>query len=378
MGGGGIEQFIERLFGEDLHARTILSLSNATLGVLYSVSLCIHVIGKVYAMSTGNSGKHGVKQVDRLLSNEKVSPWALAPAWIATLVGPREQVLVAVDWTDFAKDDHTTLVASLLTRHGRASLLLWKTVKKSDLKGKQSAYEAEFFEHLRDCMPEGVRTVIVADRGFGSQETFRNITELGMDYVIRFRKGILLTDEWGVQKYASEWENKNGTAKMLKDMGVTADCYIVPAIVLVHDKRMKQSWCLATNRAELTAADLVTWYGRRFTIEETFRDAKNEHFGMGLSATHIRNAQRRDRLIFIAALAHHLLTLLGAAGEKCGLDKTLKSNTSAKRQLSLFNQGSYWYMAIPNMRPARLQLLVEAYHQVLTECRFTRDLFALV
>jgi hypothetical protein len=28
-------------------------------------------------------------------------------------------------------------------------------------------------------------------------------------------------------------------------------------------------------------------YARRFTIEETFRDLKDNHFGMGLSATHI-------------------------------------------------------------------------------------------
>lgn len=56
---------------------------------------------------------------------------------------------------------------------------------------------------------------------------------------------------------------------------------------------------------------------------------------------------RRYRLIFIGAFAHMLLTLLGAAGERCGLDRTLKSNTSKKRQMSLYNQGLHWYMAHP-------------------------------
>ncbi|MGK3996230.1 hypothetical protein [Sorangium sp. So ce1024] len=41
---------------------------------------------------------------------------------------------------------------------------------------------------------------------------------------------------------------------------------------------------------------------------------------MGLSATHIRDAARHDRLLLRVALAHTLLTLLGAASEASGLD----------------------------------------------------------
>jgi hypothetical protein len=294
------------------------------------------------------------------------------------LVGPRQEVLVALDWTDFDGDDHTTLVASLFTNHGRATSLLWRTVKKSTLLGNRNSYEDEFLEHLRDSMPEGVRTTILADRGFGDQERYRKITDLGMDYVIRFREGILVTDEWGLQKPAAEWVAKSGRASMHKQMAVTNDCYVVPAVVLAHDKRMKESWCLATSRSDKTAADIVKWYGKRFTIEETFRDKKNGHLGMGLSSTHIRNEARRDRLIFIAAIAHMLVTLLGAAGEKCGLDRTLKSNTSAKRQLSLYNQGLHWYMAIPNMREERLRLIIDAYGEVLREHELTRELFGVI
>jgi hypothetical protein len=141
---------------------------------------------------------------------------------------------------------------------------------------------------------------------------------------------------------------------------------------------MKESWCLATSRSDKGAPEIVKWYGKRFSIEETFRDTKNGHLGMGLSATHIRDEARRDRLIFIAAIAHMLVTLLGAAGEKCGLDRTLKSNTSAKRQLSLYNQGLHWYMAIPNMREERLQLLINAYGEVLREHELTSDLFGVI
>jgi uncharacterized protein (DUF885 family) len=53
-------------------------------------------------------------------------------------------------------------------------------------------------------------------------------------------------------------------------------------------KKMKESWCLATSRRSDTPRAIVKLYGRRFTIEETFRDTKNLRFGLGLSATHIR------------------------------------------------------------------------------------------
>jgi hypothetical protein len=373
-----IQRFLNEVVDGDLHVKTILSLANATLGVLHAASLCIHVIGRTYGWVTDNDGKHGVKQVDRLLSNEKVSPWALARHWIAMLVGPREEILVALDWTDFDKDDHTTLVASLITKHGRATPMVWKTVNKATLAGNRNRYEDELLEHLRDSMPQGVTVTILADRGFGDQERYRKITELGMHYVIRFRDAILVTDQWGTQKTAYEWVSKSGRAAMHKDMAVTSDAYIVPAIVVAHDKRMNEAWCLATSRSDKTASEIVKWYGKRFTIEETFRDTKNGHLGMGLSATHIRNEARRDRLIFIAAIAHMLLTLLGEAGEKCGLDRTLKSNTSPKRQLSLYNQGIHWYMAIPSMREERLRILIDAYGAVLAQRDLTRELLAVL
>src|SRR6185436_6205861 len=104
-------------------------------------------------------------------------------------------------------------------------------------------------------------------------------------------------------------------ARKLASPKVTADRTEIGAVVVVKDKRMKDSWCLASSLGDLSAGEIVKLYGRRFTIEETFRDQKDLHFGMGLSATHIRNADRRDRLLLLVAMAHSLLTLLGAASE---------------------------------------------------------------
>jgi hypothetical protein len=57
------------------------------------------------------------------------------------VLGPRKKVVVVLDWTDFDKDDQTTLSLCLLTRHGRATPLLWKTYRKSELAGERTAAE---------------------------------------------------------------------------------------------------------------------------------------------------------------------------------------------------------------------------------------------
>lgn len=378
LNAASIERFLADVLEVDWHVATLRSVSLGTLGVLHAVSLCIHVIGRAAAWARDKDPKHAVKQIDRLLSNENVSIWAFAKAWVRFVVGPRPEVLVALDWTEFDADGHATIAAYLITNHGRATPLLWQTVEKANLEGNRNAHEDRLLEKLAECMPEGVRVTVLADRGFGDQKRYEHLRGINFDFVIRFREVITVSDQWGTSKPAAEWLPASGRATMLKEAAVTQDFYVLPAVVVVRDKKMQEAWCLATSRADVGAADVVKLYSRRFTIEETFRDTKDIHFGMGLKATHIKSAERRDRLLLLAALAHALLTLLGAAGERCGLDRKLKTNTSKKRQMSLYNQGCYWYMAIPNMREERLTMLMQAYAEVLREHDFLRDIFGVI
>ena len=141
---------------------------------------------------------------------------------------------------------------------------------------------------------------------------------------------------------------------------------------------MQEAWCLATNRTDLDSNNIVKLYGRRFTIEETFRDQKDIHFGFGLSSTHIGDPIRRDRLLMLAAMAQALLTLLGAAGEAAGLDRMLKVNTVKRRTLSLLRQGTFWVHALPNMPDERAHILVESFDKILAEHAFSRDVLGTI
>jgi Transposase DDE domain len=217
----------------------------------------------------------------------------------------------------------------------------------STLKGTRNDHEYSLVEVLHEAIDADVEVVLLADRGFGDHKLYEFLESLGWDFVIRFRGRIALRNAAGETRAAEEWVPVNGRATMLRKVCVTDDRAEVAAVVVVRAPKMKEAWCLATTLAKRKASEVVKLYGKRFTIEETFRDEKNLHFGMGLSATHIRDASRRDRLLLLAAIAHALLTLLGAASEEAGLDRYLKVNTVKRRTHSLYRQGLYWYDCIP-------------------------------
>jgi hypothetical protein len=356
-----IHEFIEDLIGEDLHAQRVRSVSNGVIGVLHAATLAIHAIGEGLAVAMGLDPKHAIKQVDRLLSNRGVDVEVLAPLWVSFVLAERKDIVVALDWTDFDGDEQTTLVLNVITTHGRATPLLWKTVRKKGLKTRRNDYEDDLLRRLRDAVPADVRVTVLADRGFGDQKLYQYLRrELGFDYVIRFRGNIRVTSASGEARTAAEWLRPDGRLLELRGAGVTADDTTVERIVIVRAQGMKDAWYLASSRTDLTGAKIKDLYGRRFTIEENLRDTKNLHFGLGLSATHISVPARRDRLLLLVALAEALLTLLGAAAESLGLDKKLKVNTVKKRTHSLFRQGSFWYRAIPTMKEERLRDLMTA------------------
>ena len=99
---------------------------------------------------------------------------------------------------------------------------------------------------------------------------------------------------------------------------------------------------------------------------------------MGMSWNAIRRTDRRDRMFLLASMAHGLLTLLGEAGERTGLDRMLKANTAKKRSLSLVRQGLRWYQLIPTMPDARLRVLMEAFGAAMAEHEIYRAVLGVL
>jgi hypothetical protein len=375
----GIHQVLSGLLGEDLHAKRVSSLCDATLGVLHSGSLAICAIGQGLAAARSLKPKHAVKQIDRLLSNTAINVDDILFRWVPFIIGERSSIMVAMDWTDFDADNQATIMPALMSDHGRSTPLVWLTVDKSTLKDRRNFYEHRVLLRLAELLPAETKVCIVADRGFGDQKLYKMLTEdLCFDYVIRFRGNIAVTAATGETRTAAAWVQAGGRARVLRGAEVTADRYRVGTVVCVQDPDMKQAWCLAASSTDATAKQLTGLYGRRWGIECTLRDSKDLRFGMGLGTIRVKSPERRDRLWLINAFAVVLLTLLGAAGEALGYDRMLKTNTTKRRVHSLFRQGCMLYDLIPTMREQWLRPLMQRFSQMLHEQPLFTDVFGPV
>ena len=65
--------------------------------------LAIHAVGRGLAQAMGTLTKHGVKQVDRLLSNRGVDVGTFFAYWTPYIVGARKEVIVALDWDELCR-----------------------------------------------------------------------------------------------------------------------------------------------------------------------------------------------------------------------------------------------------------------------------------
>src|SRR3954462_2757356 len=134
-----VRSFLDSVLSEDIHAKRVDSLANAALGVMTGASLAVAMIGRSLAQARGLLTKHAVKQVDRLLSNPGIEAWDIFATWVPEMVGSRTDIVVAMDWTDYDADGQATLALKLVTRHGRATPLVWLSVHKDELSDARNA-----------------------------------------------------------------------------------------------------------------------------------------------------------------------------------------------------------------------------------------------
>src|SRR5215218_335000 len=262
-----VRAFLDSVLDEDIHTKRVASLANATLGVMTGASLGVAIIGKSLAQARGLLPKHAIKPVDRLLSNSKLEAWDIFATWVPEMVGSRTDIVVAMDWTDYDADGQATLALKLVTRHGRATPLIWLSVHKDELTDARNAYEDAAVRRLAEVLSDDVKVTLLADRGFADTKLFGFLDELGFDYVIRLKGNTKVSAGDGLTRPAGEWVGQGGRARKLRDAAVTAAQYPVGAVVCVHAKGMKEAWCLATSNAAASSRQIIDLYSKRWSVE---------------------------------------------------------------------------------------------------------------
>jgi hypothetical protein len=372
-----VHKFVQDLAGEVLHPKQVDSLAHSVVGAIHADTASITAIGRAAARAREVSEKHSIKQVDRLLANSKVDASEVMRQVIPVLVSGRSRIVVAVDWTEFASNGHSTVAVSMITDHGRATPLMWTTLATKKLKKRRARFEDQVLWRLRLALPDHVHVTVLADRGFADTGLFWTLQEkMRFDYVIRFKAGTFVEAADGDARPAGEWVPTNGQAKHILKPRMTRKRRSVPAVVCVKRAGMKESWCLVTSLADAAAEDVIQLYSRRFDIEHTFRDQKDWRFGLALDHMTLGTPGRRDRMLLVLALATMFSVIVGAAGEQLGLDRTLRANTETKKRThSLLRQG-HEYMA--GVARAVIVDVRRTFHALWRDLRATDRIYALL
>lgn len=286
-------------------AKTLADLVEATTHVGRAT---LSAIGRSLA---GGTTKSRIQRAWRFCDNDRVHVADAMAGFVRRLTRKRKKpLLVALDWTE-VRAFHTLMAAAVLG--GRAVPLLWATYTEGQLYRSQNSYEEGLLRLLVSMLPEGVKVIILADRGFGRTELARACQNLGVRFLIRIKPDVRVTHP----SYAGRLDDypiRRGVWRVLAGAQYRSDQAVTLSVVIRWKRglprKRDEAWFLMTDLPG-NAVQLTDLFARRMAIEELFRDAKDGRYGLGLGRAQVEAAGRLDRLILIVALALILLCGLG-------------------------------------------------------------------
>lgn len=331
------------------HVKTI---GHLVQGLLISKQAGLAAIG--HHLITDTSPKHNIKRVDYYLGKSRVDVLKAARQLAHWLIGQRREVYISVDWTKVRQ--WPVLVATLAYK-GRGVPIFWAAMDPKKMCNSMNRFEFVFCQLLKQhVLPKNLRCILIMDRGFRRVSFLKQLHSLGFYYVIR-TGGNTQVQHRKYRGKMQDWVTQKGQLKELKHAYIRQHQGIQARLVGCWDVGQKEPWILCTN-LDLPKRAIVKIYGKRFQIEETFRDYKCPRFGLGLSRVTVSNTDRLEKLMLIVVLAHCFAMMLGDFAKRQHLDSTFRANTLTSRPThSLFTLGLYYWQRMKwNLQDVRASL----------------------
>ena len=272
-------------------------------------------LGRVLAEERHGAAKHAIKRVWRFTANDRIHISDAMQGPLRWLFRNRRRwknhpLVVTFDWTK-VRSFHTLMAAAVID--GRGVPLLWASYEEELLYKSQNNLEEGLLRLLKYILPEWMRVILVADRGFGRTELARTCQTLGFRYVIRIHPNVYVQ----CREYRGRLDLlpvQRGTQQLLREVQFRKQNPVTQHVAVCWKKGLPkhrdECWFLMTDLSD-SVQKLTALYGRRMTIEELFRDKKNSRHGWALRNMQITRPERFDRLLLILALAYWLLVGIG-------------------------------------------------------------------
>lgn len=357
---------LHRILSENLpkiHAKRLASLLTAVEAVVSGSRLTLSDLGRGLPGSV--AVKHNIKRIDRLLGNYALrteTPKLYEALARNSLVGI-SMPLIVIDWSDLTPDRHWQLLRASVAIEGR-SMTLYEQVHPQSQATAPHVHEA-FLNQLATILPQGCVPILITDAGFRSV-WFRLVNRMGWHWIGRIRNRDMVSpaddDTWigckSLYAYATGKAKSLGQYQYVRNHPVDCRLVLIKRASLGRHKKSRQGkmvcssnslknaraqrepWLLAVcpGLAHPSAVAVIAVYAQRMQIEESFRDLKNERFGLGFSSNRSTQKARLGVLLLVACLASFVLRLIGEAGKARQLDFQFQSNTRRSRPvLSVIN-----------------------------------------
>lgn len=314
-----------------MHAARVQVLLGAVTALLYGRRLVLMDLARSWpgAMRV----RAPLKRLDRLLSNHHLSGERplLYAAMANLLVRTTPCPIIVVDWSALDHRGRWHLLRAAIPIGGR-TLTLLESVHPTAKLGSAKV-ERQLLRDLKAMLPANCQPIIITDAGFGTP-WFRAVTDCGWDYIGRVRRGI------GVETTPGTWTSSSILLAQAMTKPTRLDnvrftrsshwpCHLVLAkrprhgrkLLTQHGRpqrnkralvaqRRGRTPCLLATSLTLPPNKIITLYGLRMQIEESFRDLKSERFGCAFHHSLTRKPDRIAILLLLQALASFLAYLV--------------------------------------------------------------------
>lgn len=336
---------------QDVHVARVRLVLAVAFTALRCGRISLTALGRAIAVRT--TQKHGIKRVDRLLGNVKLHDQRVVfyRAIAHRLIRRGSRPLVVVDWTSVTPT-LWALVAAVCFE-GRALVIYAETHPIEQY--MKPHVNLAFLHQLESVLPNGCSPIIVTDAGFRSP-WMKLVECFNWDFIGRLRAPAKIRRAYG-EAFAHIEDFWHLARSVPADLGtfqighkrrypvrvvaVRRKRRVVPIPLRRdcgserHRREAHEPWMLATS-LDWPARKVAAAYRLRMQIEETFRDAKSNRYGLSLGQARTRSQSRANILLLLLAFAHLFLVLVGAAAELAQVHFGYQANTVRDRRVLSF------------------------------------------
>lgn len=272
--------------------------------------------------------------VERFLKNPLVNVEVVMSSYgedlLKRLMVHQHTPVVMIDQSK-VNDTLEVLMVSVRLRK-RAVPLFW--LAKETKGGIGFDEQKTLLETVLKWLPEGCRPMLAGDRFYGTSDLVQWCQEKGWRYRLRLKGNLCVYQDQGEDQTLDQLkaQGKRNLEKARFRSGM------VTHVGILHEPGHKEPWYIAMDSLpnEYKTRD----YGLRWGIENMFSDFKSR--GFSLMHTHIRIADRLERLLLVLSLALHWAVSTGLLHEKQHQDHAEKRGPkNLKDPVSRFLNGVY-------------------------------------